>query len=246
MIGIISAMVEEIDLLLNEMTDTTEHQSGNRTYYHGCLQDKKVVIAFSRWGKVASATTATDMIKTFPLIELVFVGVAGAISTELNIGDIVIGDKLIQHDMNASPIFPEFEIPLIERSAFSTDKARSKKLTQAAIDYIESFDIPLATLEKFNITLPQIKAGTIASGDQFISSEKKRQELISKIPDLLCVEMEGAAVAQVCDDYNIPYAIIRIISDKADHSAAIDFQAFVNEIASTFSLKILNNYLSYE
>jgi adenosylhomocysteine nucleosidase len=245
MIGIISAMSEEIDLMLAQMTDIKETVSANRTYYKGNIEEKEVVIAFSRWGKVASAITATDMIKSFSVSEIIFAGVAGAISDELKIGDIVIGNKLYQHDMNATPIFNEYEIPLTGITHYITNETNTKNLEVAAEHFIANFNIEKEKLAEFNITLPNVLSGIIASGDQFVDTQEKRQELISKTPTLLCVEMEGASVAQVCQEFNVPYSILRIISDKADHSAAVDFQQFVSKIASVYSLKILTTYLKF-
>ena len=243
-IGIISAMSEEIDLLLAEMKDIKETISANRVYYKGKINHQEVIIAFSRWGKVAATITATDMIRTFNVSEIVFAGVAGAISTILNIGDIVIGNQLYQHDMNATPIFSEYEIPLIATTFFQTNTDNTTKLRQATNDFIDNYDFDFDIKQKFALHNPKLLLGTIASGDQFVSSEEKRQELISKTPDLLCVEMEGAAVAQVCHEFEIPYTIVRIISDKANHDAEVDFESFVSEVASIYSLNILKRYLN--
>lgn len=243
MIGIISAMSEEIDLLLDEMSDAIETISAGRTYYQGKIQQKDVVIVFSKWGKVASAITATELISNYHVTEIIFAGVAGAINEQLNIGDIVIGNKLYQHDMNASPIYSEYEIPLLNTTFFETNIENSIKLYKAASDFIKNFELSKNILNNYKIVTPNLLSGTIGSGDQFISDNKKRDELKLKTSDLLCVEMEGAAVAQVCHEFNIPYSIVRIISDNANDDAAIDFQSFVSEIASIYTLKILTNYL---
>ena len=110
MIAIISAMQEEIQALLNELKKVTTTEKGMRTYYSGELFNKKVVLVFSRWGKVASAATTTQLINDFNVDEIIFTGVAGAIHKDLNIGDVVIGKYLFQHDLNASPFYKKFEI----------------------------------------------------------------------------------------------------------------------------------------
>ena len=119
MIAIMSAMQEEVQALLQNLKNIAPVTKGMRTYYKGILFNKPVVIVFSRWGKVAASATATQLINDFKVDEIIFTGVAGAISPTLNIGDIVIGDKLYQHDMDASPLYQKFEIPIHRTSTIS-------------------------------------------------------------------------------------------------------------------------------
>lgn len=243
-IGIISAMKEEVDALLQELKNVSTIEKGNRTYYSGDLFNKKVVIVFSRWGKVASAATTTQLINDYNLKEIFFTGVAGAINNQLNIGDIVIGKNLYQHDMDASPLFKQFEIPIIKKMYLeSCDTQNLIKATNSFLSSYSTFINPIEA-EKFNITNPKYIEGDIASGDQFVSSISKIESLNKELPSALCVEMEGAAVAQVCYEYNIPFSIIRIISDKANDNATIDFPKFANTIASQYALGILKNYFA--
>ncbi|WP_457610254.1 5'-methylthioadenosine/adenosylhomocysteine nucleosidase [Lutibacter sp.] len=242
MIGIISAMQEEIQALLNKLQNISTSTKGMRTYYTGTLFGKNVVLVFSRWGKVASAVTTTQLINDFDINEIIFTGVAGAINDKLNIGDIVIGKKLFQYDMNASPLFEPFEIPLLNRRFLETKDPT--KLLSATNKFLNSYALYINTkeAESFNITLPKVICEDIASGDQFISSIHKIKHLNNILPSAFCVEMEGAAVAQVCFEYKIPFSIIRIISDKANNNATIDFPKFANSIASNYALGILKNY----
>jgi len=244
MLGIISAMPQEIDCVLNVMKLTTTHTFGNRKFYKGQLFNKPVVIAFSNWGKVASATTATQMINSFNLKQLVFTGVAGALQPYLNIGDIVVGKHLYQHDMDARPLFKQFEIPIINKTSFKTNLSLTNQLYKASTLFLSDITKHISNLKDFNIVNPQVYKGGIASGDQFISSDAKINQLSTDLPDALCVEMEGAAVAQVCYDYNLPFAIVRTISDKAQDNAHIDFQQFAKKVASTYALGIIKNILN--
>ena len=107
-IGIISAMQEEMQTLLDNLPEPVATTKGMRTYYHGKLFNVEVVLVFSRWGKVASATTATQLINDFAVDEIIFTGVAGAISKKVTIGDVIIGKHLYQHDVDASPLFKKF------------------------------------------------------------------------------------------------------------------------------------------
>src|SRR6187402_1354471 len=121
-IGILGAMPEEIDGIVSLLKDKSEVIKGMRTYYSGTINDVEVVVVFSRWGKVASATTVTHLIIEFGITQLFFTGVAGAIHPSLNIGDIVIASSLIQHDLDARPIMDRFEIPLLGKTKLCPPK----------------------------------------------------------------------------------------------------------------------------
>ena len=243
-IGIISAMHEEMQTLLQNLQEPSTSTKGMRTYYSGKLFNTDVVLVFSRWGKVASATTATQLINDYDIDEIIFTGVAGAISKNLNIGDIVIGKHLYQHDLDASPLYKKFEVPLLNKTYFGTSTTHRKHLYKATQIFLNSYSDLIATekSQSFNITFPKVIISDIASGDQFISDINTVLKLAIELPTISCVEMEGAAIAQVCYEYNIPFSIIRIISDKANDNAHIDFPKFAKEIASHYALRILENY----
>ena len=117
-IGILGAMPEEINGIVSLLKNKEKVVKGMRAYYKGSINEIEVVVVFSRWGKVASATTVTHLIIEFGVTEIIFTGVAGAINKDLNIGDIVIGSSLVQHDMDARPIMDLFEIPLLRKTKF--------------------------------------------------------------------------------------------------------------------------------
>ncbi|MDP3352144.1 MAG: 5'-methylthioadenosine/adenosylhomocysteine nucleosidase, partial [Flavobacteriaceae bacterium] len=143
-----------------------------------------------------------------------------------------------------SPLYPKFEIPLLNKLGF--EPQQNQKLIVATENFISNFNqlIPSEKARDFNIIAPKMIQGTILSGDQFISSKEKITDLLIDLPQADCIEMEGAAIAQVCYEYNIPFSIIRIISDKAMDNSHIDFQNFANEIASHYAKAILKNYFS--
>lgn len=244
MIAILSAMQEEIQALLHQLQNVSTIEKGKRTYYTGTLFHKKVVLVFSRWGKVAAAATTTQLINDFDLDEIIFTGVAGAISNQLNIGDVVIGKNLFQHDLNASPFYKKFEIPILKKRSLETKNP--EKLIAATQLFLSNYHqyILKNDAKLFEITQPKLVLGDIASGDQFISSLKKIAKLNKQLPSAICVEMEGAAVAQICYEYNMPFSILRIISDKANDNANIDFSKFSNAIASNYALGILEYYFN--
>jgi len=238
-----AAMQEEIDTLLKELpADSEVVDDGRRTYHSGHLWGTPVVVAFSRWGKVAAATTATHLISDFCVAEILFTGVAGASQPWLKIGDIVVGARLWQHDMDARPFFPRHEIPLLGRTSFASDEKRRNQLLQAAAAFLRD-DLPKATSEAtraaFHIQSPKAIEGDIASGDKFFAHRAELVDLLLRLPTIAAIDMESAAVAQVCHEYSVPFTVVRTISDAADESAAHDFPRFLRQVASAYSHGIL-------
>lgn len=239
-IGIMGAMAEEISLLRDHMLDARSESRGMREYVTGKIHGQEVTLVFSRWGKVAASSTATTLIERYGVDCLIFTGVAGALDPALNVGDIVVADTLVQHDMDVSalPGLKKFEIPLLGIDRFNVDKSYVDVARRAAENYLANTlrsDVPAGVLDEFHITNPQVLTGTIASGDQFIANDEIARNLREALPGLQCIEMEGAAVAQVAYEHNIPCVVLRTISDKADHSAAVDFPRFVEKVASHFT-----------
>ena len=244
-IGIMGAMTEEIDSITHLLSERREVKMGMRTYSVGKIEGITTVVVFSRWGKVAAASTVTTLILEFKITELIFTGVAGAISHRLAIGDIVLGQRLVQHDMDARPFMQQFEIPLLGGIFFEAP-AGQLAVAAGAINYLLDNDhltaaIGAEALDQFGISAPKLLIGDIASGDQFFSNSRDKEELLVAIPSVLCVEMEGAAVAQVCYEYSIPFSIIRTISDAADEKSHVDFPSFIAAISSKYSLEIIRN-----
>jgi adenosylhomocysteine nucleosidase len=246
-IGILGAMPEEIIGIVSLLNNKEEIIKGMRTYYTGTINDIDVVVVFSRWGKVASATTVTHLIIEFGITELYFVGVAGAIQSDLKIGDIVIANSLVQHDMDARPLMQQFEIPLLGKTMFSPSKELLDFVVSNTNQMLETNILKNTISEKhqkaFSITNPKLFVGQIASGDKFFANSTDKKNLLVALPNVLCVEMEGAAVAQVCYEYTIPCIVIRTISDTANETSPIDFKVFVDEVASKFVLEIIKRIL---
>ncbi len=238
-IAIMSAMLEEIEMLLPELGPAAERVSrGQRDYYIGELAGHEVVLVFSRWGKVAASATTTHLITEFNVGTLLFSGVAGALAHGLKVGDIVIGAELLHHDLDARPLFKEFETPLLGLSRFPVDPEIGRLLAKSAIDFAEhdlASSVGQEALDRFGLAAPSVRQGTIVSGDRFISSREVAQGLRNRVPDALCVEMEGAAVAQVCYEYGVPFGILRVMSDSADEEAHIDFLAFIKDVARNYA-----------
>jgi adenosylhomocysteine nucleosidase len=183
------------------------------------------------------------LIEKFNITHLIFTGVAGGTHGHINIGDIIISENLYQHDMDATPIFKKHEIPFTGKIYFDADKTLIQKSLNACNTFLRSSQdiIPHHILKTFNIDHPKVLLGTIGSGDQFITDIEKINEILSDRLETAAIEMEGAAVAQVCDDFKLPFVVIRTISDKANSNAHIDFTKFVKEVASLYSAHIVRN-----
>lgn len=248
-IGILGAMQEEIALLLEKLENPVKRTVGKREFHSGQLCGHEVVLVFSRWGKVAAASTVTSLIDLFHVNCVLFTGIAGAIDPTLVPGDFVVADRLIQHDMDVSSIdgIERYEIPLLGRKYFEVNPIHVELGLQAARDYIAFAlhrDLNPEILQSFQITAPSVVRGTIASGDQFIANQILTDNLRQSIDNLKCVEMEGAAIAQVAWEHDVPFMVLRTISDKADHTAHLDFPRFVSQIASHFTAGVIMQLLS--
>ncbi|MGV0965211.1 5'-methylthioadenosine/adenosylhomocysteine nucleosidase [Empedobacter falsenii] len=246
-IGIMGAIPQEINGVVNLLTNKQEHKIGRRSYFTGELNNQKVVVVYSRVGKVAASATVTTLILEFKVSELIFTGVAGGIHTDVKIGDIVLGQSLIQHDMNAQPLFPAYEIPMLGKAYFEADSSQLEVATTAILEILEEQHlhnvISEKDLDKFNIHQPQLHVGLIGSGDLFFSTNSQKEKLQQNLPEMLCVEMEGAAVAQVCYEFDIPFIIIRTISDDADDHSTLDFNSFIEKISNVYSIEIIKNII---
>lgn len=243
LLGIMGAMPEEINKIISAIDDKEIIEEGSRIYYRGKLFGQDVVAVFSRWGKVAAATTVTNLILRFKVDRIVFTGVAGSISPELNVGDIVIGQHLFQHDMDARPLMRRFEIPLTGKTSYEIPLQNVELMSKAVHIFLKTNKDFRKILAEQGIEYPKQMIGDIASGDLFISSTEMKNALIKNLPSVVCAEMEGAAVAQVCDDYEVPLTVVRIISDSADEDAHKSAIGFVNQHAGDYSLAILKEYI---
>lgn len=234
-------MPEEIQCLVTHLKKSKTYEIGKRHYHQGQLYGQPTVVVFSRWGKVAAATTATTLIQEFGVRQVLFTGVAGGIDKQLKIGDVVIGDRLFQHDMDARPLMPKFEIPLLSLRYFTSDTTLRAQAEQAVHTFFADFSnaIPEAERTAFGLTSPKVITGAVASGDAFVATREDRERLRRELPELACVEMEGGAMAQVCYEFDVPFVVIRTISDTADEHAAVNFPRFVKKVAQRYTEGII-------
>jgi adenosylhomocysteine nucleosidase len=220
-------MREELHALHEDLQNATVQRVAGRDFHLGRLHGHGAVLVLSGIGKVAAATTTALLLDRFEVDAVLFTGVAGGLGDGVNVGDVVIGDALLQHDLDASPIFPRWEVPLTGTSRFAADARWSDTLARAA-----------------QASGHAVHRGLIVSGDRFVSTSAESVALRADLPDALAVEMEGAAVAQVCHDFVRPFAVMRTISDRADDSAHVDFPRFVADVASGLTRRIVHAALT--
>jgi adenosylhomocysteine nucleosidase len=246
MLGIMGAMTEEVSALASALSVPTERTIAGRRFLCGNLFGQPAVVVESRWGKVAAATTATHLISTFKVDAVVFTGVAGALDPELRVGDIVVARDLYQHDLDASPLFAPMEIPQLGLRCIRADVEVAEWLMEAARRFVMSGlreDVASGAREAFGIENPRVVYADIATGDRFLTSAAEAEQVRARIPGVACVEMEGAAVAQVCHEHGVAFGVVRTISDNADHTADVDFTKFLQRVAGRYSLGLMRAFV---
>jgi adenosylhomocysteine nucleosidase len=248
-----AAQGEQRGALDAAMPDEEPVVLAGRQFWLGHLDGHDVVAVLSRIGKVAAAMTATLLVHEFGAERAIFTGTAGGLHPVARVGDVVVAKTLLQHDMDASPLFPRHEVPLYGTDRFHADETLSAALADAARAMFADADagtdddadlaLDAAQLRAFGIATPRVHAGMVVSGDRFVASASEAAALRQRLPDALAVEMEGAALAQVCHDLGVPFAVVRTISDRADDSAHVDFSRFVASIASRYSVGVVRRFL---
>jgi adenosylhomocysteine nucleosidase len=237
--GVMAALPQELGDLQSRMTQVQTTVLAKRQYLSGRLGQLDLVTVTSRVGKVAAASTATTLIQHFGAEAVVFVGVAGGLSEQVKVGDVVVADALLQHDLSAEPLFAKHEIPLLEISRLPCNERLSRHLRAAAQASLEGLNAP----KHLDAQRPsQLHRGLVISGDRFINDVQLAQSLLSQTPDALAAEMEGAAVAQVCWEHGLPFGLVRTISDRCDAQAHTDFNAFIESVAAPMSSDILRHF----
>ena len=234
-LAIVGAMHEEISALLPCLADARTERRAGREFHFGRLDGHDVILVRSGIGKVAAAATTAVLLDAFDASALLLTGVAGGLGERVRVGDIVVADALLQHDMNAEPVFPRWEVPLTGRARFDADAAWTMRLARAC---------RVLAAAGTHADAATIHQGLVVSGDRFVATRAESDQLRALLPDALAVEMEGAAVAQVCHDFARPFAVVRTVSDRADDDAHGDFQRFVDEVAAPYSRDIVRAVLA--
>ncbi len=211
MLGIIGAMEEEVSRLTAAMRDVTVTRRASMDFYKGTLAGKEAVVVRSGIGKVNAGICTQILVDLFQVTQVINTGIAGSLDASIDIGDIVLSTDALQHDMDAVAFgYEPGVIPRMETSIFRADEALLR--------------VAEAACKKANPDI-HVFTGRVVSGDQFIADKAKKDYLVSQFAPM-CTEMEGAAIAQAAYLNQVPFLIIRAISDKADNSASMDYPAF--------------------
>ena len=244
-IGIITAVPGESGTLLEQMDSVVSEEQGLRTFHTGTFHRINTVLVAARIGKVAAAATVAHLIVKYHVDAIIFTGVAGALDPSLNVGDVVVANSLIQHDLDGRPFCDQYEIPILKIRSPNPDPLLTSLATAAAKKFVDGdlpSSIPSTVLTEFHISAPKVVEGLVITGDQVISQESQKARLKLQLPDALCVEMEGASVGQICHEYGIPFVVIRTISDYANHQHhPHDIRKFIQMAAGFYSTSILSS-----
>ena len=224
-IGIIAAMPEELLHLTQNLDKTQEVQVLGNTYYTGTIGKIEVVLVQSGIGKVMSAMSVAVLADHFQVEVIINTGSAGALAEGIAVGDVVIADKLVYHDVDVTAFGYAYGQIAGQPLYFESDK-----------NFITRIQENLSQVEQ------TWHLGLIATGDSFIAGEDKIANIKSHFPTVLAVEMEGAAIAQAAQALGLPFLVIRAMSDNANHEASISFDEFIIE-AGRRSAQVLLAFL---
>lgn len=226
-IAIIGAMEQEVAILKENIKDLQTTKIANYEYYSGELNGQQVVLVQSGIGKVAATVATVLLINNFNPTYVINTGSAGGFDPDLKVGDIAIGDELVHHDVDVTAFNYEFgQVPNMP-ARFTAEP----KLVDATKDLIN---------EMTDITC---KVGLIATGDSFMCDPERIEATRQQFPNMLAVEMEGAAIAQACYQMNTPFLVIRSLSDIAGQESPMSFDQYL-EVASKNSSSLLMKLLS--
>ncbi len=209
-LGIIGAMQVEVEILLGEMEDKKETTIAGMTFCEGKLEGLDVVVVQCGVGKVNAAMCAQVLCSSFGVTHLVNTGIAGSLCADLDIGDLLVSSDAMYHDFDCVHFGYEFgKVPGMDIVTFPADE-KMKALAFTAAEEVNP---------------GHTKVGRVASGDQFVAEKQLKERIIASTQGL-CTEMEGAAIAQTAYRNQVPFVILRAISDKADDSAQMDYPSF--------------------
>lgn len=203
-IGILAPMDVEACSLVESLQDKEKIIIGQRVFYTGTLEGKKVVLGISFMGKISAAICATILIEHFNVDKIICIGICGGLISDLKMGDVVIANKLVQHDVDATPLCKKFVLP-----PYKDHIPCDKNEVENARNKID------ALMKNIYKNRYKVFEGLIISGDQFVSSIEAKDNLMRELPDAIAVDMETFSVGAVCTSYNIPFLIFKLISDES-------------------------------
>jgi adenosylhomocysteine nucleosidase len=227
-IGIIGAMEVEVAILKEKMEDVRIIKKASMDFYEGIIAGKKVVVVRSGIGKVNAGICAQILADVFSVDAIINTGIAGSLNKNINIGDIVLSTDVVQHDMDATGFgYRKGQIPQMPVFFFNADD----NLRRLAAEVCKEVNPDI-----------QVFKGRIASGDQFVCDQDVKNRIVSEF-SAYATEMEGAAIGQAAYLNEIPFLVVRAISDKADGSAQMDYSEF-EKAAVDHSVRLTLNMLA--
>jgi len=243
-LGVIAAMPQEFEQIASSFEQRRVDAVGPRSFLHCVHGQLELVLVVSKIGKVSAAATTTLLIDRFGVDAVVITGVAGGVAGTVKVGDLVLADALIQHDIDCKGVlgFERFVVPSLGVARITCCEQLGK-VARFAAQAAVSNSAYRAAVEALASHQPQLHVGVIGSGDQFVSDATHRSELVTNIPELLAVEMEGAAVGQVCAEHGVPFVVARVISDTAHGDAPADFNAFIERAAAVASQVFVKEFV---
>ncbi|SDM45524.1 adenosylhomocysteine nucleosidase [Siphonobacter aquaeclarae] len=223
MTAIIGAFADEIDVIKNEMEDRHEERLEGLTFFEGKLKGRKIVAVLSGIGKVNAAVTTAILLEHYRPREVLFTGIAGGLDPAAQPGDIIVATRIVHHDFGRRDHTGMVVRPT--RNPYTLTENPQYFPVDSSLLLLAGMVAPRIALEKVGAYQPVIRTGTIATGDVFMSSDSAAKEVRAKL-GADAVEMEGAAVGQVCYQQKVPFLIIRSLSDNANHSASVDMSTY--------------------
>ncbi|MCC9750630.1 5'-methylthioadenosine/adenosylhomocysteine nucleosidase, partial [Streptococcus agalactiae] len=218
-------MEEELKLLVENLEDKSQETVLSNVYYSGRYGEHELVLVQSGVGKVMSAMSVAILVESFKVDAIINTGSAGAVATGLNVGDVVVADTLVYHDVDLTAFGYDYGQMSMQPLYFHSDKT-----------FVSTFEAVLSKEEMIS------KVGLIATGDSFIAGQEKIDVIKGHFPQVLAVEMEGAAIAQAAQATGKPFVVVRAMSDTAAHDANITFDEFIIE-AGKRSAQVLMAFL---
>lgn len=242
-LGVLCATEREIKTIKEKMSGMEQEKVLGRTYFSGRYMDRDIVVSECGVGKVSVALTIAGFVEHFHCDEIVFLGTAGALAKDLRVGDVVISTGCVQHDFDGRPFVDRCVVFSMKKRVIDANEGLVDRCEKAAKAAIAAHPLSEELRTEFHISEQHVRRGVVASGDQFIASADAKAQLLERVPEALCCEMEGAALAQACVEAGVPFCVIRVISDSGDGSAFVDFNKFCDRIAGNLCYNIFEAFV---
>ncbi len=224
MIALIGAMPEEVAIIKSEIKNLTIKKIAHVEFYEGIYCDREIVLMLSSPGKVNAAIATTLLLNNYSVEYVINIGTCGSLNNELNIGDLIVGTEVVHFDVDATHFGYKFgQVPQMPATYLSDNKL--KEIAKSI------------KLENNNIVF-----GMLGTSDSFISDKNRKKEILNHFPNMLAVDMEAAAIAQTCYNFNVPFIVCRSVSDKAEEGNRITFDEFLEIAAknsSTLTMELI-------